>query len=153
MAGSFPEGYEFNVMKDAASSMIVFSDWPTEIILSGFEIGKKILSGLPLIHNDSIRNSPVREVFRICMAESKQDSAGRMSWDETAVLVAVNGPEPYYNLIPGHIEVEPDGKDRWLESAKGQFHLIEARPPAEAELLINELIMHQPKTNNHAGRF
>ena len=56
MAGRFPSGYEFNVMKDAKASQNVFTNWPTQIIFSGFEIGAKILAGLPLIHNDAIQN-------------------------------------------------------------------------------------------------
>lgn len=149
MAGSFPEGYEFNVKEDPASSRTVFSDWPTEIILSGFEIGKKILSGLPLIRNESIQNSPIKDVFRICIPQSKQDSSGRMSWDETAVLVAIDGPEPYFKLVPGQMLVESDGKDRWIESPHGHFHLIENQPSStmKVEQLINQLIMHQPKNN------
>ena len=53
MAGKFPSGYEFNVMKDAKASQNVYSNWPTQVILSGFEIGEQIMAGLPLIHNET----------------------------------------------------------------------------------------------------
>ena len=58
MAGKFPEGKEFNVEMDSAASQIVFGKWPTEVIFSGFEIGEKIKTGLPLVQNNSIQNSP-----------------------------------------------------------------------------------------------
>ncbi len=73
MAGKFPSGKEFNVEKDAAASQMVFTQWPTPVILSGFEIGQKIKTGLPLIHNDQISNSPVKDVFRISIPMDKQD--------------------------------------------------------------------------------
>jgi inosine-uridine nucleoside N-ribohydrolase len=145
MAGRFPEGYEFNVDKDIPASQNVFDNWPTNIIFSGFEIGMKIKVGLPLIHNDEIKNSPVKDVFRISIPMAKEDSLGRMSWDETAVLVAVKGFEPYYHLHYGHIKVADDGKNSWDNGNRLQTYLIESENPEKVQDLINELIMHQPK--------
>src|SRR5262249_44857100 len=113
MAGRFPSGKEFNVERDAAASKIVFQNWPTNIILSGFEIGSKIKTGLPLIKNDSIRNSPVKDVFKICIPKAAEDINGRMSWDETAVLVAIKGNRPWYNLEEGKMIVNDDGSNSW----------------------------------------
>ena len=110
MAGKFPAGKEFNVEKDAAASRVVFDNWNTPIFFSGFEIGAAIKTGLPLVHNDKIHHSPVKDVFRICLPKSKQDTAGRMSWDETAVLIAIKGYQPWYKLQEGKIKVAPDGK-------------------------------------------
>jgi inosine-uridine nucleoside N-ribohydrolase len=144
MAAKFPEGYEFNVDKDIPASQFVFSNWPTTILFSGFEIGEKIKAGLPLINNKAIANSPVKDVFRICMPMAKEDSAGRRSWDETAVIVAVKGFAPYYDLHYGHIEVANDGKNAWGDAGRTQAYLVEARPSAEVASYINSAIMHQP---------
>ena len=144
MAGKFPEGYEFNVDKDIPASQFVFANWPTNILFSGFEIGEKIKAGLPLIHNDAIQKSPVKDVFRICIPMAKEDSAGRKSWDETAVMVAVKGFAPYYHLHYGHIEVANDGKNVWADTGKTQAYLVEATPHTEVETYINNAIMHQP---------
>lgn len=144
MAGRFPEGYEFNVMKDATASAYVFDHWPTPIIFSGFEIGEKIKAGLPLIHDAGIQHSPVKDVFRISIPMAAEDSAGRKSWDETAVLVAVRGYAPWYNVQTGRMTVAPDGKDIWTVGPGNQARLIEAAPPEEVQSLINRLIMHQP---------
>jgi inosine-uridine nucleoside N-ribohydrolase len=144
MAGAFPQGDEFNVDRDAASSKYTFDNWPTNIVFSGFEIGEKIKVGLPLIHNDKISNSPVKDVFRISIPMSPQDSAGRMSWDETAVLVAVKGFEPYYTLHHGYIKVADDGKNTWVDDGDKQAYLIEAEPHEKVQALINKIIMHQP---------
>jgi pyrimidine-specific ribonucleoside hydrolase len=145
MAGRFPKGYEFNVDKDIPASQNVFDNWPTNIIFSGFEIGMKIKVGLPLIHNDEIKNSPVKDVFKISIPLTKEDSLGRMSWDETAVLVAVKGFEPYYHLHYGHIKVADDGKNSWLDEGKVQSYLVESEDSKKVQDFINELIMHQPK--------
>ena len=144
MAGRFPSGYEFNVMKDAVASQNVFEHWGTPIIFSGFEIGAKILAGLPLIHNEAIKNSPVKDVFRISVPLAKEDSLGRKSWDETAVLVAIKGYSPYYTLHPGRIKVEADGKNIWNDNGEGQSYLVEKVDYKEVEKMINELIMYQP---------
>ena len=146
MAGRFPSGQEFNVDQDAAASQNVFSNWPTDIILSGFEIGQKIKTGLPLIHNNAIQNSPVKTVFSICIPMAAEDSAGRMSWDETAVLVAIKGYEPFYHLQYGHMEVAKDGSDEWSNEGKQQAHIVEAVSPKIVQEYINKLMMHQPKS-------
>lgn len=144
MAGRFPSGSEFNVNQDAAASQNVFSNWPTNILFSGFEIGQKIKVGLPLIHNNAIHNSPVKDVFRISIPMNADDSAGRMSWDETAVLVAIKGYEPFYHLEYGRIQVAADGSNTWSTEEKQHAHLIEAVSPEIVRTYINKVIMHQP---------
>ncbi|HVY74627.1 MAG TPA: nucleoside hydrolase [Puia sp.] len=144
MAARFPAGNEFNVNRDAAASIYTYTNWPTPVWFSGFEIGKKIKTGLPLIHNNAIQHSPVKDVFRIAIPMAAEDSAGRKSWDETAVLVGSTGFAPYYELREGRININPDGSNTWDENGKGHFHLVEKRPSQEVQALINELIQHQP---------
>jgi inosine-uridine nucleoside N-ribohydrolase len=145
MAGKFPNGKEFNIEKDVASAEHVFSNWPGEIILSGFEIGQKIKTGLPLIHNVSIQKSPVKDVFAICIPKSPQDSNGRMSWDETAVLIAVKGHKPFYTLKRGIMVVVKNGSNTWDRKGKKHAYLFEKESPEKVQDLINNLIMHQPQ--------
>jgi len=144
MGGKFPSGYEFNVMKDAKASQNVYKNWPGPVIFSGFEIGEKIKVGLPLIHNVAIHNDPVKDVFRISIPLAKEDSAGRMSWDETAVLVAIKGYSQWYTLHKGRITVADDGKNDWDNSGSGQAYLVEKVDHKVVQDLINKLIMHQP---------
>ncbi|HEX2534867.1 MAG TPA: nucleoside hydrolase [Chitinophagaceae bacterium] len=144
MAGRFPEGKEFNIEKDAAAGRYVAEHWPRPIVFSGWEIGSRILSGLPLVQQPDIRNSPVKDVFRIALPMAKEDSAGRMSWDQTAVLVAVRGWHPWYGTKEGTIAVAADGSNRWTSGKGPHLFLQEARPPSEAEAVINRLMLHQP---------
>jgi len=144
MAGRFPSGSEFNVNRDAPASQNVFSNWPTDILFSGFEIGQKIKVGLPLIHNNAIHNSPVKDVFRISIPMAAEDSAGRMSWDETAVLVAIKGYQPFYHLEYGLMQVATDGSNTWITEGKQHAHLVESVSPEIVRAYINKIIMHQP---------
>lgn len=144
MAGRFPEGKEFNVDRDGPASRYVFSHWEKPVLFSGFEIGEKIKCGLPLVRNNAIQYSPVKDVFRICIPMAAEDSAGRMSWDETAVLVGVLGYRPFYTLNYGTIRVAENGSNTWEPGQGKQAYLVEDRPYTEVQQLIDKLIMHQP---------
>jgi len=147
MAGRFDHEMgkfkEFNVVKDAASSKIVFENWNTPMLFSGFEIGVKVLSGLPLIKS-SIQNSPVKEVFEISIPQDPKDKNGRMSWDQTAVLIAVRGYDRYYTGVEGRIIGKDDGSHSWDHAGKGHIYVKEKVPVEEIATLINTLMLHQP---------
>lgn len=143
MAGKFPEGWEFNVKQDFESSKYVFDHWPTRIILSGFEIGEKILTGKKLI--SSTVKSPAKMAFSIAMSISEEDKNGRMSWDETAVLVAVEGPSFAFGEVSGKMIVEPSGYNRWNKDDLGKHtYLTFRKSPEELSELIERYIMHEP---------
>jgi hypothetical protein len=98
----------------------------------------------------AILHDPVQDVFRISIPLAAEDSAGRSSWDETAVLVGVCGYAPYYTVKRGKMTVKADGSDRWVDDEGGpQAHLVEARPVAEMQALINRLMEHQPGVGNN----
>lgn len=144
MAGKFPGGKEFNVEKDAAASQYVFTHWPTTVLLSGFEIGEQIKVGVPLVRNDAITNSPVKDVFRISIPLDPADKEGRMSWDETAVLVAAKGHRPWYRLQQGTMTVAADGSNGWKNGTGKHYYLLPVLPHKTVEALIEQLIAHQP---------
>ncbi len=144
MAGGFPSGNEFNVRMDAAASKTVFDNWPTPVLLSGVEIGFTILTGLPLVNDRSIKQSPVQDVYRICIPLAQQDSAGRMSWDQTAVLIAVKGYRPWWNIETGKMIVADNGSNTWSKESSLQSYLTPAQSPHIVQELINKLMKHQP---------
>ena len=144
MAGKFPSGKEFNVERDAKASINVFRNFPRPVILSGFEIGNRIHTGIPLVQNKQIKNSPIKDVFRISIPLDPEDKEGRMSWDQTAVLVGVRGYKPYYKLECGEMTVGTDGSNGWEPRGTKHCRLAEAEPPVAAEKTINDLMMHQP---------
>lgn len=135
-------GYEFNVMIDAAASQKVFKDWPTPMTVSGFEIGEKILTGIRLINNDAIQNSPVKDAFEIALTKDK-NTKGRNSWDETAVLVAVRGLKPWFGSRKLNFKIEDDGKNVIIPGDKLTY-LTFKQTPQEIGKVIEDLMMHQP---------
>ena len=136
---------EFNVMKDADASMIAFAQWPTAIIFSGFEIGWKIHTGLPIVNNAAITHSPVKDVFARSIPMAEEYKNGRMSWDETAVLVGVRGYEKYFTVKKGKIICNANGSNGWDANGQRDYYLVQKMPIAQIEKVLNDLIMHQPK--------
>lgn len=144
MAGRFPEGREFNVFMDSVASKFVFENWPGEIIFTGFEIGNEIHTGLNLIKAD-IQNSPVKDVFRISIPLSAEDKEGRMSWDETAVLIGVYGTNGFFDTVRGQIIINPDGSNRWENNPAGkQIYVKQKMSVSQMSTFIEERMMHVP---------
>lgn len=144
MAGRFPSGKEFNVHIDSAASKTVFENWPRPVIFSGFEIGWEIRTGLRLISSD-LENHPAKDVFRISIPMAAEDSLGRMSWDETAVLIGVYGTKGFFTTKRGNIIVNDDGSNEWKDDAAGNHHyVVQEMPVPEMAKFIEDRMMHEP---------
>lgn len=144
MAGAFPQGREYNVLVDSLASQKVFSEWPTEIVFSGWEIGEKIKTGLKVIANEPLK-SPVKDVYQLAMPKAKEDANGRMSWDQTAVLVGIRGVQPYFGLKKGRIIVE-GGNNKWQDDPMGPHaYLTQQMPVGQLTELIEGLMMWEGK--------
>ena len=90
---------------------------------------------------DEIRRDSARQL-RNCFG-----MGGRAAWDETAVLVAVRGTEPYFNTERGvYRMVGTDGANEWAPDAERGPHLriAEKMPKAEIGRIIDELMMRLP---------
>jgi inosine-uridine nucleoside N-ribohydrolase len=135
-------GREYNVYVDAPSSKKVFEDWPTPVTLSGFEIGERILTGIKLIHNESIKDSPVKDAYEIALKKDN-NTKGRMSWDQTAVLVAIKGIEPFFGYRELNFEIKEDGTNVILPGKKFKYLLFK-ETPEEISSYIEELMMDPP---------
>jgi inosine-uridine nucleoside N-ribohydrolase len=144
MAGKFPEGREFNIYMDSAASGYVYNNWPGEVIFTGFEIGWEIRTGLRLVKSE-IKDSPVKDVFRISIPFSEEDKDGRMSWDETAVLIGVYGTEGFFDTVRGRIIVNPDGSNTWENNPVGKHLYVKQKMPVnEMSTFIENRMMHVP---------
>lgn len=144
MAGTFPEGREFNVYMDSVSSEYLFRHWPGEIIFSGFEIGWNIRTGIKLIESD-ISNSPVKDAFSISIPMAEEDKNGRMSWDQTAVLIAVYGTEGFFDLVNGTIVINDDGSNSWQADPDGRHkYVVQKMDRTLMSSFIEDRMMHEP---------
>lgn len=152
MAGRFPEGREYNVYAEAKSAKHVAETWPTEIVFSGTEIGRYIRTGDRLIHA-SMRDNPVKDAYQIAIPQdmlefdnSRYEMGGRASYDQTAVLVGVNGIEEYFGAQRGRITVFDDGRNQWEEGAEGpHVRLLHKYSYQHMASIIEDMMMHPPK--------
>jgi inosine-uridine nucleoside N-ribohydrolase len=144
MAGWFPEGKEFNIFMDSTASKYVYENWPGEIIFTGFEIGSVIHTGLKLIKSE-VQNSPVKDVFRISIPLSAEDKDGRMSWDETAVLIGIYGAEGFFDTVRGKIIINTNGANTWVNNPDGKhLYVVQKMPIPQISEFIEARMMHQP---------
>ena len=149
MAGNF-EGKkmkEYNVIKDVPAARKLFQEWPTQIVVSPFEVGEQIRYPATSILNDF--NWAAHHPMVIAYKSYAKMPYNRQTWDLTAVLYAVEGAKDYFSVSePGTIEVladeftaftpDPTGKHRYLkvnaeqaENVKKRFiELISTKPKA-----------------------
>jgi hypothetical protein len=89
-------------------------------------------------------------VFRISIPLSAEDKEGRMSWDETAVLIGVYGTNGFFDTVRGKIIVNPDGSNTWENSSVGkQFYVKLKMPVLQISDFIEARMMHQPVLKNN----
>jgi hypothetical protein len=127
---------------DAPASPKVFAEWNTPFILSPFDVGEKILTGIRLINNAGIQNSPVKDAYQVALTADK-NTTGRMSWDQTAVLVAARGYENYFNGKKVNLKIEDGGANVLIPGEKFIW-LSFKKSPLEIQTEIEDLMMHQP---------
>jgi inosine-uridine nucleoside N-ribohydrolase len=124
MAGNFADGRpEFNLAQDVPSASKLFREWPTPVVVSGFEIGNAMAFPASRIEHDFtyVHNHPVAEAYRSYMKMPYD----RPTWDLTSVLYAVRPNYGYFSVSPpGTISVLPDGGSRFEPSASGNHRYL-----------------------------
>jgi inosine-uridine nucleoside N-ribohydrolase len=144
MAGAFPAGKEYNVFVDAPASVVVFEQWPTRIVFSGYEIGDKIPNGKRLIASDKI-DSPCHESYAVSVSQEHADRGLGKSWDQTSVLVAARGVDRYFNSVKGKATISPSGRNGWENDPQGKHEYLTWKAPVQELIdVIEELMMHEP---------
>lgn len=147
LARKFPEGASFNFSHDFTAAKYVLERWPAPVLFCGAETGEEIKTGLSLIENDSIQNSPVKDAFRLSINLESKETELKKNHGEIAVLVGIDGYENWFDVRQGKIVInEKDGSNKWLDDAHGQqYYLVEKSSPAVVQKIINEMLQHQPQ--------
>ena len=125
MAGNFGPApgerfKEFNVVTDVTSAKKLFQQWPTRIVLSGFEVGNAILYPHRSIEQDYsyVPHHPVAEAYGLYMKMPYD----RPTWDLTSTLYAIRLERSSFGLSePGRVVVEDDGVTRF-RAEEGGLH-------------------------------
>ena len=143
MAGNFGESLpEANVFNDSAAAARVFQDWPTEIWISPFDVGracpypgKSILKDFP-----NVDKHPLVEAYKSFLPMPYD----RPTWDLTSVLYACERDSAYFTISPPgkvslgyepdhkqhvvtHFMPDPQGKHRYFSVDDRQAHRIQKR--------------------------
>jgi inosine-uridine nucleoside N-ribohydrolase len=122
MAGNFAETKpEYNVMTDIPAATKLFAAWPTDIYVSGYEVGAAILYPAASIENDFPQGNPVAEAYRL-YAKMPYD---RPSWDLTTVLYDLRPDRGYFDVSPpGDVLVSANGSTSFQPSAQGKRYFL-----------------------------
>lgn len=145
MGGHFPRGREHNILMDTQASVEAVAQWPTEIVFSGWEIGRDVRTGARLA--ETARANPARRAYELF-----NNLRPHRSWDQAAVLYAVRsideGPaSDYWTLSdPGRIVIDPDdGSNTWQDDPDGTHRYKRVnRSPELIAAEIDELMAHEP---------
>ena len=121
MAGNFehPEegGMEFNLSENERAKQagnLLCEHWPTPITFLGFEVGRSVITGIPLLasYREGKRSDDM--VARAFHSYGALD--GRCSWDPMLALLALYGEEESagYTTVSGKVTVDPvTGQNRF----------------------------------------
>lgn len=130
----FPAGMpEFNLKMDVPAAQKVFSEWPTPVVASGFEIGLQMLFPERSIHRDFnyVDRHPISETYLYTAPYYRKASRNpdaphdHATFDLTSVLYAARPDEGYFSLSkPGKITVLADGGSRFDESVSGTHRYL-----------------------------
>lgn len=151
---TLPKGTpEFNIQSDVPSARTVFSEWPTPIVASGFEIGYNLRYPAVSIERDFsyVPHHPIAETYRLFAAERSATHPwphDHPTFDLTAVLYAARPGRDYFSLSkPGRITVLDDGGTGFDESEDGPHrHLIlTARQRARTLEALVMLVSQPPR--------
>lgn len=151
MAGNFNgvNPHEYNVLKDTESARRVFNEWPTEIVVSPFEVGNAIHFPGSVIEQDLnyVENHPLKVAYESYLPMPYD----RPMWDLTSVLYVVEQDkvQDYFqssgkglisvdSLGATSFESKEDGKHLYLKVDSIQSELIKKR--------FVELIKQKPST-------
>jgi inosine-uridine nucleoside N-ribohydrolase len=126
MAGNFAaDNREYNVFTDIPAANNVFTNWPTPIYFSGFEVGEAVLYPAVSIENDFPADNPVGQAYKAYMKMPYD----RPSWDLTTVLYDLRPDRGYFDLSPpGKVTVTENGLTHFEPSAQGNRYFLKVSP-------------------------
>lgn len=154
MAGNISEleHHEYNVVKDLPAAVKVFAEWPTEIVVSPFEVGRAIKYPGESIENDFTwaPKHPMVEAYKAYLPMPYD----RPTWDLTSVLYAVEGDSWFTMSEPGRIEITQEGSSVFTSSPDGNVRYMKVDDAQCAAILgrFKEVITSQPKARQQPVR-
>lgn len=141
MAGSFikPEegfvpggdGVEWNVKVDLEAARIVMQEWPTQMVVCPYNLGKQLLFPGYSIEKDFDNGAPHPVAY--AWKHYIQMPYDRPSWDLVSALYPVRPNRNYFNETPrGTISVDEKGVTTFKPDPKGNAIILSANPQQQA---------------------
>lgn len=149
MGGDFIENprAEFNIVNDIPAAKKLFSEWPGQIIVSPFAVGKAIKFPASVIQNDF--NWGVQHPMVQAYLNYRKMPYDRPTWDLTSVLYAVKGAGDFFTVSePGTVSVTDDGHTVFTPSPDGKHALlsVDKEQAARVKDYFIKLITVKPHT-------
>jgi inosine-uridine nucleoside N-ribohydrolase len=135
MAGHMQDAnfHEYNVVNDIPACQRVYSEWPTPIYTSPFELGLQIKYPARSIENDFgwTAHHPIVDAYRAYLPKIED----RPTWDLTAVLYAID-PQDFFQVSkPGRITITDQGSSLYQPQDAGQHYYLSVTPSQAARIL------------------
>jgi len=147
MGAGFPKDQEWNIKIAPDAAKLVAETWPTPIVYSGNEIGKAVRTGSRLL-TETPKNNPVRASYENHPFVDKV-TKDRQSWDQTAMLFAIRGPQDYWTVENnGYNFIDEAGKNEWKRDADKDHGYLVLQKPAEVKKVIEDLMVAPPTLGN-----
>ena len=146
MAGNFtPTGErEFNLEMDVPAARTVLGQWPTPIVVSGSEIGARLLFPQEAIDRyfSYVGRHPIAETFRYAasfyrtFARKPGLSHDHATCDLTSVLYAARPHAGYFTVSgTGTVAVQEGGRSEFVRDQRGTHRILELSDAQKARAL------------------
>lgn len=133
MACDFAGEPEYNVVGDVPAMALVMERWPTDVIVSDYAVGSAILSQGAFVEKALADENPVKIAYRHFYGAQNQPVGNRPSWDQTAMLFALEPAGDHFAVShEGRAVIYGTGKSEFIEQPGGKrFRLyFDAQHPA-----------------------
>ncbi|MFT5325045.1 MAG: inosine-uridine nucleoside N-ribohydrolase [Planctomycetaceae bacterium] len=135
---------EYNIIKDIPAATSIATNWPTEIVWSGFEIGISLTYPHQSIERDYryVKHHPLAEAY-VLYNPPPHD---RPTWDLTSVLYGVRPGHSYFDISErGTVAVADDGLTTFSKAPSGKHrYLIINQAQKQRTLEALQLLSSQP---------
>lgn len=147
MGGNFEKPLpEFNIATDASAAKSLFQGWPTPIVLSGFEIGLRVMFSYQSIRKDFqwAANNPVVDAYNLYVGKPEDHP----NWDSTAVLYAIRPDRGYFELSQaGVVTLGPKDVTVFTPKADGncRYLILKSEQLERIRSVIEDLVSEPPQ--------
>lgn len=149
MGGNFPiddASDNVNFTRDSVAAYHTITNWPSEIVFVGREIGHNIHVGDRI--KETPLNNPVRKAYQLHRERAKNGHWNHHTADPSAVLFAVRGLDDYWDISkPGHLHIKEDCSFIWKENPAGKHRYIIQKMDRKELGNIMETLMIMPPIN------